>query len=135
MNKNVPFPKLPKREREVMEIVYALDRATVSDVQDQLLDQPTYAATRMLLQRLHKKGLLQAEREGNRYVFAATTAKSSAGRSALQHLIRTFFAGSKTDVVNALISDEEVTEDELDRLEVLISEARKRQPKKGSDSC
>ena len=63
---SMKMESLPKREREVMDLVYLLEQADVRDVQQQLVRQPTYSATRMLLQRLHKKGLLQAERDGNR---------------------------------------------------------------------
>ncbi|MEQ8690531.1 MAG: BlaI/MecI/CopY family transcriptional regulator [Pseudomonadales bacterium] len=130
MNKNVHKPvlsKLPKREQEVMEIIYRLERGSVSDVQSALADQPTYAAARMLLQRLHKKGLLKAERDGNRYIYSATTTKASAGRSALRRLIGTFFGGSKTAAVSALLGDDDVSDRELSELEDLVRQARKRQ--------
>ena len=115
---------LPKREREVMDLVYLLEQADVRDIQQQLAGEPTYSATRMLLQRLHKKGLLQAERDGNRYIYRTTTPKSFAGIAALKGLIGTFFSGSASHAVSALLGDEDVSDEELEELEHLVKQAR-----------
>ncbi|NKC01662.1 MAG: hypothetical protein GKR90_24605 [Pseudomonadales bacterium] len=140
---------LSRRERQVLEIVYAKQAATVADVQAELLarvddgqvddgrvddgqlddgrmsDGPSYAATRMVLQRLHKKGKLAASRNGNRHVYQAVTPVKEAGVHALQRLLDTFFAGSTTQAVSALLgSREQVSKEELDALERLIQQAK-----------
>ena len=109
-----------------MDIVFSLERAAVGDVQAQLPDQPSYSATRMLLQRLHKKGLLNVERDGKRYLYLPATTKHSAGRVALNRLMQTFFDNSATSTVSALLDREEITGAELAELEVLVKAARQR---------
>ena len=122
---SVDSASLPRREREVMDIVFALERATVSDVQERLADKPSYSATRMLLQRLHKKKLLQANRDGARYVYSAVASKRKSGARALIRLLRTFFGGSATGAVSALLGEEVISDDELEELEALVKEARR----------
>ena len=117
---------LPRREQQVMDIVFSLERAAVGDVQAQLPDQPSYSATRMLLQRLHKKGLLNVERDGKRYLYLPATTKHSAGRVALNRLMQTFFDNSATSTVSALLDREEITGAELAELEALVKAARQR---------
>ena len=117
-----------------MEAIYSLNQASVHDVQSVLSGEPSYSATRMLLQRLHKKGLLQVEREANRYLYSATAAKGAAGRTALKDLIGTFFAGSATEAVSALLGDDEITEDELASLEALVTEAKAKASSRSSSS-
>lgn len=135
MNKNVhPDPQtqpLPKREQQVLELVYRLGSATVRDVQAQLPDKPSYSATRMLLQRLHKKEKLRADRDGARYVYRPSDAKGVAGSAAFKNLLNTFFNDSPVEALNALIADEAVDEAELAELEALIAQA---QNKKGKGS-
>ena len=125
MNNNVPLA-LPKKERAVLEVVFRLEQASVNDVLAAYPEGQSYAATRMLLQRLHKKGLLQAERDGHRYLYSATSKKSAAGKSALRNLISTFFRGSAVHAVSSLLTHEELSTDELDELEEMIAKARQR---------
>jgi BlaI family penicillinase repressor len=124
----VPKQELSRRERQVMDVVYAGGRVTVADVQQRLPDRPTYSATRMLLQRLHKKGLLTFVMEGPRYVYSATAPKSAAGREALARLVRTFFDGSKARAVSALLgtSPESLSDAEIGELEKLVQAAKAR---------
>jgi len=130
MNKNVHSQTLPKREQQVLELVYRLGSATVHDVQAQLPDQPSYSATRMLLQRLHKKQKLRAQRDGARYVYRPSRSKDVAGSAAFKNLLRTFFNDSPVEALNALIADETIAETELAELEALIAQAQKNKTKK-----
>ena len=121
-------PELTRRERQVMDIVYARGRASVAEVQADLPDEPTYSATRMLLQRLQKKGVLQIETAGAKYIYSPSTPKLSAGQAAWSRLVNTFFGGSAASAFSALLgSDSQTLSDaELDELERLVAEARAR---------
>lgn len=119
--------ELPRRERQVMDIVYARGPVSVADVQAELPDQPTYSATRMLLQRLHKKGLLNHQVDGPKYIYSPVRPKLRASRDAWQGLVQTFFGGSSVAAFSALLGDssEELTEAELAELEALVAEAKR----------
>lgn len=123
-NKN----ELSKRERQVMDIVYANGSVSVSDVQSYLPDEPTYSATRMLMQRLQKKELLTFVMDGPKYIYSASAPRQTAGRAALAKLMNTFFDGSKTNTFNALlgISSETLSDEELDELEQVIAKAKEK---------
>ncbi len=116
---------LPRREREALEAVYALGRASVRDVQQHLADQPAYSATRMLLQRLHKKRLLNVERDGARYIYVPVAPSTKMGQSALGRVVRTFFGGSAGQAFGSYFSSEEISVEELEELEALIQEAKR----------
>ena len=117
--------QLSAREREAIDAVYALESASVEEVQARLSGTPSYAATRMILQRLHKKGRLTAAREGKRYFYAPVVAADTAGLSALRSLLGTFFQGSTTKAVSALLDgDRSISAKELDELEALIQAAK-----------
>lgn len=127
--------QLTRREREVMDIVYAHESVCVADVQAALVDHPSYSATRMLLQRLHKKGRLEAAADGPRYLYRATTSKQSAGRAALSGLLKTFFDGSPSKALSALIDDsEQLSDQELAELDALVDAAKQRRGSKESGS-
>jgi len=119
-------PHLSRREGQIMDIVYELSRATVVDVRDRLPDPPSYSAVRAMLRILEEKGHLRHEQEGPRYVFLPTVPRDTASRSALNHLLRTFFDGSTEVAVAALIDlkASDLTADEFDRLERIIQLAR-----------
>jgi predicted transcriptional regulator len=117
--------ELGKRERQIMDAVYRLGRATVAEVRDELADPPTYSAVRGMLRFLEEKGLLRHEQDGLRYVYIPTVAPAKARKSALRHLVRTFFGGSAQEAVAALLEDTRLSRDELDRLERLVEKARK----------
>jgi predicted transcriptional regulator len=117
--------ELGKRERQIMDVVYRLGRATVAEVRDGLEEPPTYSAVRGMLRFLEEKGHLRHVQEGVKYVYLPTVAPSKARRSALQRLVRTFFAGSTRDAVAALLEEKRLGKDDLDRLQKLIAVARK----------
>lgn len=119
--------QLSRRERQIMEIVYRAGRATATEVLARLPDPPGYSAVRALLSILEKKGHLLHELSGTRYVYLATVRKQSARRSALRSMVDTFFEGSASKVVAALLdlSREELSEQELSRVSRLIEQARK----------
>lgn len=110
-----------------MDVIYSLGRATAAEVRDGLADPPSYSAVRALLRLLEDKGHLRHEQDGPRYVFVPITPKDDAARSALRHLVSTFFAGSVEDAVSALIdeSDQTLDHETLTRLAQRIEEAKK----------
>lgn len=117
---------LPRREREALEAVYALERASVRDVQQQLAGEPAYSATRMLLQRLHKKKLLNVKRDGARYIYVPIASASMMGQNALSRVVNTFFGGSSRQAFGSYFSSEGVSSGELDELEELIRETKRK---------
>ncbi len=118
---------LSRREREIMDIVYELKEATAQQVLERLPAPPSYSAVRALLRVLEQKGHLLHRQDGPRYVFVPRLPKDKARRSALAHLKRTFFDGSTTDVVAALLdlSEEDLSEDDYRTLAELVDKARK----------
>ena len=119
---------LSRRERQIMDIIYQQGRATAAEVLGSLPDPPGYSAVRAMLRLLEEKGYLKHEQDGQRYVFMPTVAREKARKSALKQMIRTFFDGSATDAVAALldISRDKLSKEELDNLSRLIEEARKK---------
>jgi predicted transcriptional regulator len=117
--------ELGKRERQIMDAIYRLGRATVAEVRAELADPPTYSAVRGMLRFLEEKGLLRHVQDGVKYVYLPTVAPSKARRSALQRLVRTFFRGSTREAVAALLDEKKLSKEELDRLQELIDLARK----------
>ena len=118
---------LSRRERQIMEAVYRLGDATVSDVMAELPDPPSYSAVRAMLGKLEAKGYLEHRQEGPRYLYLATVPRQEARESALERLVRTFFDGSTEKAVTALLdmSSGEMSDEELDRLSTLIQDAKK----------
>ncbi len=123
----MPKPQLTRREREIMDILYRLGRATAHEVLEKMADAPSYSAVRALLRLLEERGHVKHTQDGQRYVYAPAVARSDARRSALAHVVRTFFDGSAFDAVATLVetSRGKLGEDELERLERLIQEAKK----------
>ncbi len=121
-----PIDSLSRRERQIMDIVYRLSRATAADVLDNLGDPPSYSAVRALLRVLEDKGHLRHEIEGPRYVYLATVPLDAARESALSAMVRTFFDGSTTQAVAALLGQAApaMSDDELDRLAQLVEKAK-----------
>ncbi|MDB4890403.1 MAG: putative transcriptional regulator [Gemmatimonadetes bacterium] len=121
------LPRLSKREREIMDVVYRRKRATVAEVHTELPNAPTYTTVRGLLRILEEKGHLEHEEDGPRFVYFPSTPRADAGKSILSHVVRTFFDGSASEAMAALIGSGATTSDaELARLETLIDEARER---------
>jgi len=116
---------LSRREREIMDIIYEMNEATVLQVLERLPAPPSYSAVRALLRVLEQKGHISHRQDGPRYVFAPVFPREKARRSALRHLLKTFFDNSTEDVVAALldISDEGLTAEEYGRLLDLINKA------------
>jgi len=126
MSKTSAQAQLSRRERQIMDVVYRLGKATVSDVLDRLPDPPSYSAVRALMRILEEKGHLSHEQDGPRYVYLPTVPRDAAQASALSHMVRTFFGGSAEAAVAALLDLPEhgMSEGELSRLSRLIEEAR-----------
>lgn len=118
---------LSRRERQIVDALYKLGRASAAEVRAELPDPPSYSAVRALLRILEDKGHVRHEQDGPRYVYAPTVARDSAKRSAMRHLLHTFFDGSAAQAMSALldVSSSRLSDSELDRLERLIDEARK----------
>ena len=118
---------LTRRERQIMDVIYARGRATVAEVLEGLDDPPSYSSVRTLLRLLEEKGRLRHEESGLRYVYIPTVPREKARRSALDNVIRTFFAGSTEDAIAALIDlhDAKRRPLELDRIRALIDNARR----------
>jgi len=118
--------KLSRRERQIMDFLYQHGRATAAEVQANLPDPPSYSAVRAMLRVLEEKGHVHHQQDGPRYVYRPRVGRERAKRSALRHLVRTFFDGSREQLVAALLDDgtAELSEDELDRMARLIDRAR-----------
>ena len=119
---------LSRRERQIMDVLYRKGRSTAADVLDSLPDPPSYSSIRALLRILEEKGHIRHEKDGAKYVFIPSVGRDRAKRSAIRHLLKTFFEGSPELVVAALldVSSSRLTDAELDRLKVLIEESRER---------
>jgi len=117
---------LSRRERQIMDVVYRLGRATATEVLARIPDPPGYSAVRAMLRVLENKGHLRHVLEGKSYVYRPTLPRTRASRTALQNMVRTFFDGSPEKAVAALldISRSELTGVELERLSRLIEQAR-----------
>jgi BlaI family transcriptional regulator, penicillinase repressor len=118
---------LSRRERQIMDILYARGRATGAEIHQALPDAPTYSAVRAKLRVLEEKGHIRHEEESLRYVYAPTLPRDTARRSALRHVVSTFFEGSVEQAVAALLdlSAARLDDRELDRITHLIEEAKK----------
>ena len=117
---------LTKRERQIMDVLYRLGQATAAEVMEGLDGAPGYSTVRTQLRVLEQKGHVKHEEEGLRYVYMPTVAKHSARRSALKHLVDTFFDGSTTKAVAALLGGEaaRVSDEELARIEEMVRDVR-----------
>ena len=123
---------LSRRERQIMDIVYRLGKATVGEVMEQLTGEPSYSTVRAQLRVLEEKGHLRHEEHGLRYVYIPKLPRHVVRQSALQHLIDTFFEGSPGKAVAALLGKEgfKISEEELDGIADLIEKARKEERSK-----
>lgn len=109
-----------------MDVIFRLEKATAAEVMDNLPDPPSYSAVRALLRILEEKGHLMHEQVGPRYVYMPTLSQEKAKRSALRHVVSTFFDGSVSQAVATLLDlSDEVSRPELDRLASMIEKARK----------
>ena len=127
---NMPNPlhsALTRRERQIMDILFRRGRATAAEVMDDLPAETTYSTVRTQLRVLEEKGHVRHEEDGVRYIYMPAVTRTAARRSALRHLVDTFFEGSTEKAVAALLGGEasRVSEEELERLAALIAKARK----------
>ncbi|PYS31739.1 MAG: CopY family transcriptional regulator [Acidobacteria bacterium] len=122
-----PHSVLSRRERQIMDIVYRVGRATVGEVMAELSGEPAYSTVRAQLRVLEEKGQLRHEEHGLRYVYIPAIPRHTVRQSALKHLVDTFFEGSAEKVVAALLGRESsrISEEELERMAQLIEKARK----------
>ena len=118
---------LSRREREIMDIVHRLGRASVTDVMTALSGRPAYSTVRAQLRVLEDKGHVRHEEEQLRYVYLAAESPQKVRRSAVKHLVETFFEGSREKVVEALVGrdGDRLSDEELDRIAQLIERARR----------
>src|ERR671915_639148 len=118
---------LTRRERQIMDILYRRGRATANEVLEDLPGTPHYSTVRTQLRVLEEKGHVTHEEDGIRYVYMPALPRRAARKSALRHLVDTFFDGSAEQVVAAVLGGEgaKLSEEELDRISELVAEARK----------
>jgi predicted transcriptional regulator len=118
---------LSRRERQILDILYQQGQATAAEVQNALPEPPSYSAVRALLRILEEKGHVRHQQDGPRYIYLPTVARENAKRSALRHMLRTFFDDSAEQAISALLDDSSarLSPAELDRLARLIEDARK----------
>ncbi len=117
---------LSRRERQIMDALHAHRQATAAEVLGAIPDPPSYSAVRALLRILEGKGHIRRWREGARYVYQPRVSRKVASRSALRRLVSTFFQGSVTQAVAALLAtaDTELSDTELDQLQDIIRRAK-----------
>jgi BlaI family penicillinase repressor len=117
-----------RRERQILDVLYARERATAAEIQTALPEAPSYSAVRALLRILEAKKYVRHEQDGPRYVYVPIIGRDSAKRSALRHIVRTFFDGSTEQAMAALldVSSARLSDAELERLSTLIDKARER---------
>jgi predicted transcriptional regulator len=116
---------LSRRERQIMDVIYARGQVTAAEVTAALSDAPSYSAVRALLRILEQKGHVRHQQDGPRYVFLPTVSRDRARRSALRSLVRTFFDGSSAQAAAALIDQAQLSDEDFDRLAAAIDKARK----------
>lgn len=119
--------QLGRRERQIVEVLYRLGKASVAEVREKLPDPPTYSAVRGMLNLLEEKGHVRHQRDGIRYVYAPAVAPGKARQSALRHLVSTFFEGSPLAAAAALLEmpGSHLTVEEREQLSALIARREK----------
>jgi predicted transcriptional regulator len=122
---------LSRRERQIMDILYRLGRATAGEVMDQLPGEPNSSTVRTQLRVLEEKGHVRHEEQGLRYVYIPKVPRNTVRRSALRHLIDTFFEGSAEQMLATLLGSEgaALSNEQLDRLAEMIAKAKKGTPR------
>ena len=117
---------LSRRERQIMDILYSRGSATAAEVQQNIHDAPSYSAVRALLRILEEKGHVKHSYDGPRYVYSPIISRPVAQKSALKQLVKTFFDGSTSNAVAALLdmSSKELSETELERLAEIVEQAK-----------
>ena len=122
--------KLSRREREIMDVLYALgDTADAEQIRQKLSDPPSYSAVRAMLAKLEAKGVIRHRAEGLRYVYAPVTSRTAAQKKAVSQLMRVFFGGSASEAAAALLKQESWSDAELDALRQEIDHVRRNRRK------
>jgi len=118
---------LSRRERQIMDILYRRGKAAASEVREAMEDAPSYSAVRAMLRVLEEKGHVRHQAEGLKYVYLPTVARDKAKRTAVKHVLETFFNGSPEQIVAALldVTSTRLTRDELDKMSKLIEDAKR----------
>ncbi|MFA6244330.1 MAG: BlaI/MecI/CopY family transcriptional regulator [Candidatus Hydrogenedentales bacterium] len=126
MSKSLP-QQLSRRERQIMDAIFARGRASVAEVLGALEDPPSYSSVRALLRILVEKGHLTYKEMDGRYIYMPTQSRTRAARAALRQVLQTFYEGSAVKTVAALLdlSSDDMSQEDLNRLSKLIEEARK----------
>jgi BlaI family transcriptional regulator, penicillinase repressor len=122
-----PLPvKLTRREREIMDVIFALgDNASAEDIRARLTDAPSYSAVRAMLVKLEAKGYVRHREDGPRYLYTPTTTRAAARRAALQQLVRVFFGGSPGKAATALLEHDDWSDEDVDALSAEIERVRR----------
>ncbi|HYE31647.1 MAG TPA: BlaI/MecI/CopY family transcriptional regulator [Methylomirabilota bacterium] len=121
------LPQLTRRERQIMDALYRLRRASAAQIWEALPDRPTYTAIRTHLSLLEEKGQIKHEKAGAKYIYSPVVPREEMGQRAIEGVLKTFFDGSVDLVIRALFKrkDARLSREEIERLEKLIDEARK----------
>ena len=126
-----PTEHLSRREREIMNVVFALEnRASAEDIRTKLTAPPSDSSVRVMLARLERKGFLRHQQDGLRYIYSATTSPAVAKRTALHQYLQTFFGGSLRQMMTALVREGSWDDEDLDELKAEIERARKGSPRR-----
>lgn len=120
------YRDLSKRERQIMDIIHRRGEASVSDILKYLENPSSYNSMRTLMNILEKKGHLVHRLKGNKYIYKATAQKENVKKTALDNLIRTYFDKSALSVVSSLLSQQQLSEEELDTIGKIIDDAKKK---------
>jgi BlaI family transcriptional regulator, penicillinase repressor len=120
-------PGLSRRERQIMDILYQRGKVSAAEVREAMPDAPSYSAVRAMLRILEEKGHIKHQAEGLKYVYVPVVAREKAKKSAVKHLLDTFFADSPAQIVAALldVSSTRLTREELDHMSAMIDQAKK----------
>ncbi len=118
---------LSRRERQILDILIERGKASAMEVRAAMADAPSYSAVRTLLRVLEDKGHVKHKAEGLRYVYLPTVGREKAKRTAVKHMLKTYFNGSPEQIVAALldVSSTRLTREELDRMAQMIEEAKR----------
>jgi BlaI family penicillinase repressor len=129
---NTEMTSLSKRERQIMDVIYMLGEATAAEVLENLPEEVGEASIRKLIRIVEQKGYLKHRRSGHSYIYSPTIPKSVARNHALKHMLKTFFQGSTTRAVSALLdaAGDQLTENEIAEITARIREAEKREKSK-----
>ena len=121
------MPAVSRRERQILDVLFRKKEATAAEIQAELPDPPSYSAVRALLRILEEKGHIRHREDGPRYVYLPVVEEAAARRSALRHVLDTFFEGSAAGAMAALLGGDggKLSQEELARMEALIQKARK----------